>query len=502
MITEAQVDAALPPSGFIRDYVTYGKSVCDCNTAYHLAAGLTVLAQTAPIDYGIPFGPSIIPANLFVLLVGPSTQSRKSAAIKIARELLQEACPGSVGEEPGSEEGMIESIRSNRRQVMMFSEFGRFLAKAEAGYLMAIKTRLNDIYDGAVIGHALAKKQGRAQEKDIGDHRVCVLAGCAPDYLERHTEPVDWSGGFLARFFTINAVRERQFTFPKDDKVIRQALVNNLKQRNEIQVMGKCLGLDPAALAMWEAYFLKQDNYVGAVETAAAAARAPGIALRIAQLLALDYGPARSGQDWWMTTAELAPAIRMAGLHLQSVMEIGATLAPSKDMRERRIVLSYIRDDPTSYGEILLGAKLLVRRVKELMESLQEEGTVVKCGHDDRGSLFMLATSPMAPTPAPMRRVQTLSSFGARFGASAEAVAAPMLVLAPEPAPSIPDPEPTTFAIPLEWVELTTPSLPPEPFAVPAPASAPAPELVWAIDTAPSLDWSGSVNEDASLLKF
>ena len=52
---------------------------------------------------------------------------------------MHDAIPGSIGETPGSQEGLYESLRAQQKQVILYGEWGEFLAKAEEGYLMALK---------------------------------------------------------------------------------------------------------------------------------------------------------------------------------------------------------------------------------------------------------------------------------------------------------------------------------------------------------------------------
>lgn len=123
MITEAEVWDALPPSGFARAYVEYASQRTDANCAYHLGAALSILSQTVPLEYCVPYA-SPLWGNMFTLIVGGSSKSRKTAAINIGQRVLREALPESVGEVPGSQEGLYESLRAQNRQLIVYGEFG------------------------------------------------------------------------------------------------------------------------------------------------------------------------------------------------------------------------------------------------------------------------------------------------------------------------------------------------------------------------------------------
>ena len=377
MISEAEVWAALPQTGFVRSYVEYASQCTDANIAYHLAGALTCLTQTVPIDYCVPYA-SPLWGNLYTMIVGDSSKSRKTASINIARRVMHDAIPGCVGEIPGSQEGLYESLRAQQRMVLLYGEWGEFLAKAEEGYMLALKTAFTNLWDGIPIGRALAN----SRKGPINDPRLSLLCGVATDLLERHTEQADWTGGFLARFLTIHAEPEREFATPPIDDVQKRLQITAwLKQlANPATPPGPCLWLDPAGEKMWNDWYESMRPLrTGANRRAAAAcARTTSIAAKLAILLAWDIGQARTGQPWHVGVTELESALKIADLHLKSVIELGERITGSRDMRDRALVLRFISDMPTPIGYIIRQADLLKKRVKEIIDTLLEERAVTE----------------------------------------------------------------------------------------------------------------------------
>jgi hypothetical protein len=377
MLSEAEVWAALPPTGFVRSYVEYASQCTDAHVSYHLAGAITCLTQAVPIDYCVPYA-SPLWGNNFALVVGDSSKSRKTAAINIARRVMSDAIPGCVGEVPGSQEGLYESLRSQQRQVILYGEFGEFLAKAEEGYLMALKTAYTNLWDAIPIGRALAKNR----RGSVDNPRLSLLCGVATDLLERHTEQADWTGGFLARFLTFYGEPEREFaTPPIDDIAKRQSITQWLRQIGTPSVpAGQCLWLDPAGQQMWNDWYegMRPQRSGANRRVSAACARSTSIAAKLALLLAYDIGQARSGQPWHVGVTELECALKMTDLHLKSDLELGERVTGTKDMRDRATVLRFISDMPTPLGYILRQSELLKRRVNEILDTLLEERMVVK----------------------------------------------------------------------------------------------------------------------------
>lgn len=383
MITEQQIWDALPSHGFLRSYVEYASHCTDANIAYHVAGGLSCLTQCVPLDYAVPYT-SPLYGTMFSMVVGASSRSRKTASLAIAQRILRDAIADSIIETPGSQEGLYEGLRHHPRQLIVYPEWGEFLAKAEEGYMMPVKTAFTNVWDGLAAGRALAKKRDGIIEKP----RLSLLCAVATDLLERHTEQADWTGGFLARFLTFYAEPEREFpTPPIDDEVRRLEMTRWLEGLADPRVQpGRSLWLDDQAQSMWHDWYDGLRPLIsGSVQRAAAAcSRASAIAAKITLLLAWDIGEARSGQPWRATVRELEPALKLTNLHLESVLELGERITGTKDMRDRSLVLRSIGLQPTPLGWILREAEMLKRRAKEIIESLVEERAIaaVKVGND------------------------------------------------------------------------------------------------------------------------
>lgn len=387
-IKEAAVLAALPREGFVRQYVEYAKDCTDAPLVYHVGGAIACLTQTCPLDYQIREAGKITP-NLFVLLVGPSTVSRKTQAVNIAKDLIEEALPGSLREEPGSEEGLVEAVRIQPRHLLTWGEFGSFLSKADNTYLTKMKTSLNNLYDCSPIGRALAKQQRGA----VQNPRVSVFAGCAPGYLERHTEPVDWTDGFMARWLTFYAERERTFARAKDDLATRKLLIARLKGL-AFGTAGRYLGFTAEADRRWEEWHASKTNLDPAAlrQSHAAIARAPGLVLRMALLFAWDYGKARHG-EWTIGLEELEPAIKFGEMHIESVINVTNRLAANKDMMNKRNVLDAISSEfPTPLGFITSQAQMLVKYVQPVLETLREEKSIRRVMVTDVGECYIKIT--------------------------------------------------------------------------------------------------------------
>lgn len=390
-ITDRQAVDAVPDveGSFVYQYVKWAKPQTDAPIAYHLLAALTLLAVSCPTNMGMPFAGPPLRATLFGLLTGRSGEDRKSTAVAIATDLLSKSVPDLLGREPGTEPGLVDGLAIQPTQLIPYSEFGHFLKKAEQqGYYGDIKTRYNMLFDGTAVSRTKANGKG----VHIENPRVSILAACARDYLEAHTTPVDWSGGFMGRWLIMYAHRERLLATgaaPNERK--RKKLGDFLLDRSATGFAGLCGGFDGEAAKVWANWFTDINGRQLPALIVGARARVPTFAAKIAMLLAWDYGEAAEsdeGTTWRVTTEQLIPAIAIAELHLQSVCHIAATLSESKDMRDRRKVLDVLTVSPVplKLGEIIGASRLLKRRVAEVVETLAEESIVAAVRSSD-GSL-------------------------------------------------------------------------------------------------------------------
>lgn len=406
MISESQALAALPDEGFVRDYVRYAMKVTDGNAAYHVAGALVLLSQVAPHDICVPFATPLY-TNLFALSVGPSTDSRKSAGVSLCRGIMEDAgLHDQIGDEPGSREGLVDMLAAEPRSVIFYSEFGDFLAATRFGYLEKLRQAYTNLYDCQPLSRALA---GRKQRK-VQAPRMSIFGGVTVSQLEYYTIATDWEGGFMGRFFTVYAPRERDYAFqPMDDKVARANVVSRLRGLARIDDVelsvwaGPCLGLSPGAHRCYFDWYKKNAGRKASADEQSKVGllRAPAMAAKVAVLLSLDAGAVRS-KGWHIEEQEMYFATRIMEMHVESVIEVASRLAPNKDLKDRIRVLEVIRAErgPISLGEISRRSKVgLKKRVIDVVQTLEEERLIrrVQTPNGSAGDYFVAVEHDASP---------------------------------------------------------------------------------------------------------
>lgn len=394
MITEREALEALPRQGFIRDYTLAMAKQTDANLAYHIPSAAVVLSQTVPIDVGLPQGGfQPIHANFYGLLVGSSTDSRKTTAINAAKWLQKLSSTGFISPHPGSHEQFIDSFVDQAKMALYYEEFGDFLSKTlPRSYLHPLRQSFTDIYDGSEASRAI-KAKGKKQ-RTCENPRLSVLGGINPDYLEDYTIPNDWMGGFLGRFFTIRAERERDIDLRPTEMPEAIQLIARLEtlaarclsfEEVNSKTLPKCRGMTVPAQRLWTAWVKHtRTSHAGSTdaEVRAAIARSQGMASKLAILNSWDWGElsrAGEGDDWWISSEEMESALKMTDLHVRSVVEIGRRLAPNGDTRDKKKVQAFIFERRgVTLGQISDHCKIVgfLRRLRDILQALEEERLV------------------------------------------------------------------------------------------------------------------------------
>ena len=383
-------------ASFVRHYVEYGMVRTDCNSAYHLGCALGILTQTVPSDLHILHG-SKLHAMMYILCVGPSTNSRKSTAVRIAAELLEEALPDRLMSAPGSYQRLIDQLCLTPQRLLTYEEFATFLSTTERGYLMPMKAQLTAIYDGSPVSRELvdtgAKK--RPGPTSCKNPRLSLLAACAPNFLSRYAEAVDWTDGFFARFLTIYATRAREMSRTGSWPERHQALIQLLQGIARLGLPVNpgaqtpyCAGISDEAMPAWTKWIENHNELASRhPKSSGAVGRAQGMALKTCLVLCWEQFAFRElpPPGWTIPPAVLEPAMEIAQIHLESALYLAETAGGSVAMNDRQAVVQAMSTKGRAMvlGQISKSSSLLRRRTMEILETLLEEGVIKKVALTD-----------------------------------------------------------------------------------------------------------------------
>lgn len=271
---------AFPPEHFVSRFVNYVSAQTDAPLEYAEAAALTLLsiagyrckAALAPYPGGLS-------NNLYILLVGPTTVSRKSTVQRIASNIIKVVMPPSVLPNRATTEALIKSLaqRSGVPSVWTPDELGITLAEIyNRDYMRGLEEMLLTVYSGDDYEY-----QRVLDSVYIRSPHLSVLGAATPESLARAgTGALD--SGLLPRFavvFPRVMPESKPVSSAVDQRAERQGLISTL---NDIVVWSNTvrdITFDKSALDLL--------NDAETRLTAAAGARLPTMLYKVSALSAV-----------------------------------------------------------------------------------------------------------------------------------------------------------------------------------------------------------------------
>ena len=235
-------ETPFPQGHFVRDYIDYAASRTDAAHPYHEAAGLALLALATPnVRAHLAPYPHGLPANLYLLIIGDSTRSRKSTAISLAADIAGAAIAGSRIPDAFSPEAFAEALSARPRDSTLWApdEFGETLLKLRSSkYMSGLTGLLLTLYAGndyEVRRHSKRIKGGGTEEDvdRIEQPNLTILGATTPAIFESLTE-AEVTSGLLPRFAIISPTTKPSrmpfYEVPQNIETARNHLVTRLHE--------------------------------------------------------------------------------------------------------------------------------------------------------------------------------------------------------------------------------------------------------------------------------
>jgi hypothetical protein len=185
---------------FVSRYVEYVAEQTDAALEYGEACGLSLLSLAAVqtrVKLG-PYGEHGLPMNLYLMLVGDSTRSRKSTSQRIMRTISEWALPGADLPSRVTTEALIELLAKQSPGAALWTpdEFGVLLAQiGRRDFLRGIEELMLTVYGGDTYTYVKAGDK----EVRVNDPHLTVVAASTPEALGM-AGPTAQVTGLLPRF--------------------------------------------------------------------------------------------------------------------------------------------------------------------------------------------------------------------------------------------------------------------------------------------------------------
>lgn len=196
-------EQATSPGNFITKYVEYASKCCDASYEFHEAHALSLLsAASYGLMLDLPIHPGGLRPNLYFLIVGSSSFTRKSTAMKIAKELQRRSIPSCIMPAdftPGGLEASLEEM-SPGPALLHIDEFkGLFVKMHKQQYMAGIRQMFLTLYDEDSHIYRKANKKGKTDIVAIEDVSFSMAGNITPSFINE-LQVSDIEDGFLARY--------------------------------------------------------------------------------------------------------------------------------------------------------------------------------------------------------------------------------------------------------------------------------------------------------------
>lgn len=188
---------------FVEKYVEWASTRSDASVQYHEAGAFTILSSILAESIVLPTTWGTVIPNLWFMILGDTTLTRKTTAMDMAMDLLLTVYEDCILATDGSLEGILSAIalRSGRTSVFWRDEFSGMLdAMKRRDYHAGMVEFMTKLYDG--------KYQKRMLRKEVIEVKDPIFIMFCGGIKTRITELFDYDyiiNGFIPRFIFVIA---------------------------------------------------------------------------------------------------------------------------------------------------------------------------------------------------------------------------------------------------------------------------------------------------------
>ena len=373
MISDAEVAAVLPAKGWIADYMKFTAKALYAPRIFSLGMAHSLMLASTPFGH-IRVGATKVSPTFFGLNIGSSGDG-KTTAIDAGIDILgiENTAPSFA-----SSNAFVEYLKVNPRTYISFGEFGRFLAETEDSVKTPLKTTFNDAFDGSPLANLLAGQVRNGNITKVTRYHLGIYGGVTPEYLARHTESVDWTSGFFARFGYFWGATPKSRPTQWDESLagtLRGTLRALRDSADQFDGYPGYIGTDAAAQKLFDAFEADLHQIRG--KGAALSKRAMTLARKFSLSYALDFGGVLT-PSWKLTAREVEPAIELAKLSLRCGIAMFESIPENSAEKMRLELLTQLELGPKKLSALIRDAPHMRRTIMEIIETLMAAHLIEK----------------------------------------------------------------------------------------------------------------------------
>jgi hypothetical protein len=200
---EERSSVSRQPDTFVERYIAWARSRGDAAHQYHQAGAFIILSTLLSGNVILPTSFGTFIPNLWFMILADTTLTRKTTAMDMAVDLIQELDPDAILATDGSIEGLMTSLslRPGRPSIFLRDEFSGLLeSMTKKDYYAGMAEVFTKLYDGK-----MQKRVLRKETLEVRDPRLILFAGGIKNKVTGLLTFEQVSSGFMPRFIFITA---------------------------------------------------------------------------------------------------------------------------------------------------------------------------------------------------------------------------------------------------------------------------------------------------------
>lgn len=191
------------PDTFVDRYVAWNRTRTDAAWQYHQISAMVLLSAILADSVHLPTRYGKIIPNIWAMILGDTTLTRKTTAMDIAIELLMLVYDEAYLASDASIEGLLSAVatRPNKTSVFVRDEFAGMLESMKRReYQAGMMEALTKLYDGKY-----QKRQLRKEVIEVRDPVFIMFCGGIRSRIMELFDARDIESGFIPRFIFVSA---------------------------------------------------------------------------------------------------------------------------------------------------------------------------------------------------------------------------------------------------------------------------------------------------------
>jgi hypothetical protein len=203
LISEGELESISTYHTFIDRYVEWAVKLGDAAHQYHHAGAFMILSSLLAGSIRLPTSFGVIMPNLWFMLLADTTLTRKSTAMDVAMDIVDQVDDNILLATDGSLEGLMQSleIRPGKPSLFLRDEFsGLIESMTRKDYMAGMAEALTKLYDGKTMKRVLKRETVTVREPCL-----LIFGGGIKTRVQSLLTLEHVASGFVPRFIFVTA---------------------------------------------------------------------------------------------------------------------------------------------------------------------------------------------------------------------------------------------------------------------------------------------------------